>query len=96
MLSRPYRECVVADRFVLVLDNRVLEVFDRGGVSRRWHVLHLGVTARRTRTGLEIVVGARSDEGGLEPTSKPVMIDVPEEESARVEEFFDEVKRARE
>lgn len=63
MAERRYLEVTVGINIVMVLDHRTVEVFDRTAASTsevaRWHVEHIAVKAKPSKSGLKLTIGNR-------------------------------------
>ncbi|WP_041451244.1 hypothetical protein [Hoyosella subflava] len=95
---RSYRECSIGNRYILVLDHRTLEVFDRQSdrsSPQRWHVSHVGVEAQPEAQGLLVRIGLRTEGGKISGTGGYAEIHVTAGEKASVHHFFDAVRAAR-
>lgn len=97
MSPRPYRECPVGDDHLLVLDNRVVELFhlrqgDQGR-SWRWHVRTLGIDAGVRDGAVVMRIGDRREDGRLRAAA--LMIEVPAEGVDALAEFIEAAVAAR-
>ncbi|GGC62777.1 hypothetical protein IEU95_12465 [Hoyosella rhizosphaerae] len=95
MMNRTYRECALADRYILVLDHFVLEIFDARGPAKRWHVSQVGVEANVQEPDLLLKVGVRLPNGGISDRGEYTELIVPLSERAQVHEFFAAIRGAR-
>jgi hypothetical protein len=86
-------EEIVADDWVIRLDDTVVELLHKTGINHRFHVNHVAVEAKpRDEGGLRLQVGIEVDgqivEGGT--------VDVPTELEGGITALFGEAKRRRE
>lgn len=100
MPDRTYVEYWLDENVVLVLDNRVVEIFDATHAvvsgTPRWHVNHIGVDAKpRKNGGLRITIGARLPDQSLSYIGAQAVLNVPEDKVPHVLAFFDRAKEAR-
>ncbi|WP_072807142.1 hypothetical protein [Rhodococcoides yunnanense] len=99
MPERAYAEYRLDENVILVLDHRVVEIFDAThksvSGSPRWHVDHIGVEAKPRRNGLRITIGARLPDDSMSYIGAQAVLDVPEDKVPEVLAFFDRAKAAR-
>ncbi|EEN85915.1 hypothetical protein [Rhodococcus qingshengii] len=99
MAERRYLEVPVGTNIVMVLDHRTVEVFDRTAASTsevaRWHVEHIAVKAKPSKSGLKLTIGNRLADDSIAVAGPRASLTVPPENEAAVIAFFDEVKAAR-
>lgn len=99
MPDRAYVEYRLDENVVLVLDHRVVEIFDAThktvSGSPRWHVDHIGVEAKPRKNGLRITIGARLPDQSMSYIGAQAVLDVPEDKVSDVLAFFDQAKAAR-
>jgi len=97
--ERRYLEVTVGPNIILVLDHRTVEVFDRTAASTsevcRWHVEHIGVKAKPTKSGLKLTIGNRLADDSIAVAGARASLTVPPDDEAAVIAFFDAVKAAR-
>ena len=99
MAERRYLEVAVGTNIVMVLDHRTVEVFDRTAASTsevcRWHVEHIAVQAKPSKSGLKLTIGNRLADNSIAVAGPRASLTVPIEQESAVVAFFDEVKAAR-
>ena len=99
MREREYVEYWLDENVVLVLDNRIVEIFDatQQTVSGRprWHVAHIGVDAKPRGGGLRVKIGARLSDGSISYLGGQAVFDVPQDKVPHVLAFFDRANQAR-
>lgn len=92
-------ECQLGDPLLLVLDHRVVEIFDSTHTtlsgSPRWHVDHMGVDAKPHKEKLRIKIDARLPDGSMSYIGAQAVLDVPQVDVPRVLAFFEGAKAAR-
>jgi hypothetical protein len=83
--ERPYMECRLGDRHLLVLDGRTVELFEleRGdeGQSFRWHVTNVGMEAGIRGDRVVMRIGGRNSAGKLGMTAQIVKFPVAQMEA---------------
>jgi hypothetical protein len=99
VVERRYLEVAVGTNIVMVLDHRTVEVFDRTAASTsevcRWHVEHIAVQAKPSKSGLKLTIGNRLADDSIAVAGPRASLTVPREQESAVVAFFDEVKAAR-
>lgn len=99
MTERRYLELAVGINVILVLDHRTVEVFDRTAASTgevcRWHVEHIAVKAKPSKSGLKLTIGSRLVDNSISGSGPRASLTVPPDDEAAVIAFFDAVKAAR-
>ena len=97
MAERPYAECRVGERHLLVLDGRVVELFElhRGeeGRSWRWHVSNVGIDAGLRGAKVVMRIGGRDDKGELRRAAR--IVTFPAEQMEAVAAFIAAATAAR-
>lgn len=85
-------EILLDDEWVIRLDDNVVELMHRTGISHRFHVKHVAVEAKpRDEGGLHLRVGVEADGQIIEGTT----VDVPAEMEGDITELFGEARRRR-
>ncbi|WP_456695251.1 hypothetical protein [Aeromicrobium sp. P5_D10] len=100
MTERAYLEHRLDDNVLLVLDHRVVDIYDAServvaGGHGRWHVDHLGVEAKPVRGGMKIRVGLRRPDESISVSSDIAKFTVTDQQLPHVLAFFDRAKAAR-